>query len=618
MAMDLGDAKIKVGLDTKRFESGLKGVTNKLNTFSKNMGQKMAAVGKQMSMKVTMPLVALGVGAFKMAGDFDKAMRQVNVMLKASGDEFEDYKDQVLDISSTLGKSSDEVAASFYQIVSAGYRGGDAIDILRVAMEGAVGGMADAELTTAALTKAMNIFQLKGVEGATRAMDVFFGIVDSGLLTFEEMAAAFPRAATMAAGLGVSIEETGAALATLSKVSGSTEQASTALNAVFTQLIKPSAELQALYEEWGVKTGPEAIEEFGGLAGVLDKVQEATGGNVAELSDLFPNVEAIRAILPLVTTNAEDFANALDTVTNSSGMTGDALDEMTQGPGFQWQKMMVTIKNAMIELGDVIADTLAPWIDRLIGLIQGLVDWFKKMPGPMKDIIVAFGVILAALGPILLLIGQLIKVIPAMIVLVVALASHVVTLASKMGGIITAGMAMVKFIYFSAIPALIKLAAGFIATMAAMGPVGWLMIAGVVGAAAAGIAGLTKLLGGAGAGGAGAASTAPVPTVGMIVPRGEGRQQAPPGTYWAATDGSFILRTLPNAEFGGIVPGPIGRPVPIMAHGGEQYAGVGNRMGNIFNFYNNFEGSLVSEREFVDNLRREFILEKDRNTTTGF
>ncbi len=613
MAMDLGDALIKVGLDKKGFESGLKGVNGKMDSFAKNMGQKMSAVGKQMSMKVTAPLVALGIGAFKMAGDFDLAMRQVNVMLGASGDEFEKYKDQVLDISSDLGKSANEVAASFYQIVSAGYRGSDAIDILRVAMEGAVGGMADAELTTAALTKAMNIFELEGVEGASRAMDVFFGIVDAGLLTFEEMAAAFPRAATMAAGLGVTIEEVGAALATLTKVSGSTEQASTALNAVFTQLIKPSADLQKLYEEWGIKTGPEAIEKFGGLDGVLRAVTEATGGNVDALSQLFPNVEAIRAVLPLTTTQAEAFAEALDTVANSSGRTGEALAEMTEGPGFQWQKMMTTIKNAMIELGDVIANTLAPWIDRLIGLIQGLVDWFKKLPEPLKDIIVAFGVILAALGPILLLIGQLIKVIPATIVLIVALTGHVISLASKMGSIITAGTAMVKFIFLKAIPALIKLAAGFIATLAAMGPVGWLMIAGVVGAAAAGIIGLTKLLGGAGGGGAGG--------MGGITAEEATRRRAIEfeATHpdWVGRPPAWVTEAR-GYQFGGIVPGPIGRPIPIIAHGGEQFAGVGGKMGNTYNFYNNFEGSLVSERELVDIMRRQFILEKDRNTTTGF
>lgn len=583
--MDLGDAVIKVGVDTKGFESGLKGVTNKMNTFAQNIGQKMTAVGKQLSLKLTAPLVALGVGAFKMAGDFDLAMRQVNVMLKASGDEFEKYKDQVLDISSTLGKSSDEVAASFYQIVSAGYRGSDAIDILRVAMEGAVGGMADAETTTAALTKAMNIFQLRGVEGATRAMDVFFGIVDSGLLTFEEMAVAFPRAATMAAGLGVTIEETGAALATLTKVSGSTEQASTALNATFTQLIKPSAELQNLYEEWGVSTGPEAIEKFGGLYGVLQQVQEATGGNVAVLSELFPNVEAIRAILPLVTTNAEDFALALDTVGNSTGRTGEALAEMTQGPGFQWAQMMTTIKNGMIELGDTISKILGPWIEKLIGWIKGAVEWFGKLPDSMKQIVIGIGLVAAALGPLLLIGG---------------------TLITSLSKIVTAGIVLVRFISASMIPALIRLAASFIATLAAMGPVGWAMIAGAAGVAAAGIYGLTQLLGGGGA--------APAGEGPEWVPEGE--TPPPPGKrYYRLAGGGYALGSM---QYGGIVPGPIGQPVPIMAHGGEAFAGVGGKLGNTFNFYNTFQGSLVTQRELVDIMRREFILEKDRNTTTGF
>jgi len=54
-----------------------------------------------------------------------------------------------------------------------------------------------------------------------------------------------------------------------------------------------------------------------------------------------------------------------------------------------------------------------------------------------------------------------------------------------------------------------------------------------------------------------------------------------------------------------------------MAHGGEAFGGVGGRLGNtIINV--NVEGSVVSERQLVDVLRREFILEKSRNTTTGF
>ena len=51
-----------------------------LDKFSK----KMDKFGKQMTMKVTAPIAALGVSSFKMAGDFDQSFRKVNVMLKAT------------------------------------------------------------------------------------------------------------------------------------------------------------------------------------------------------------------------------------------------------------------------------------------------------------------------------------------------------------------------------------------------------------------------------------------------------------------------------------------------------------------------------------------------------
>ena len=409
MALGIGDAILKLGLDTTGLDKGLQGVQGKLN----NAASKMTGIGKSMSMKVTAPIVAAGIAAFKFAGDFDQAMRQTNVMLEANGEEFEGYKKQILAISSATGKSATDVASAFYQVVSAGYRGADAVDILTVAIKGAVGGAADAEQTTAALVKAMNIFEFEGVGGASKAMDSFFGIVDSGLLTFEEMASAFPRAASNAAGLGMSIGETGATLATLSKVLGSTEQAATATDAIFRTLISPSGALKDLYTEWGVKSGPEAIEKFGGLSGVLEKLEEATGGEVTAIRELFQSDEAMKGILPLLTSSYDAYGKAVDTVTNSQGRTNEALDEMTQGPGFQMKQMLTTLKNLSITLGDSIATTLGPTLEKLIGWLQKVANWFTNLPAPVKKTIIVIVGVAAAVGPLLLMLGMMLPAITA-------------------------------------------------------------------------------------------------------------------------------------------------------------------------------------------------------------
>ena len=80
----------------------------------------------------------------------------------------------------------------------------------------------------------------------------------------------------------------------------------------------------------------------------------------------------------------------------------------------------------------------------------------------------------------------------------------------------------------------------------------------------------------------------------------------------------MILKRRGIEEYasGGIVPGAIGQPVPIIAHGGEQFAGVGKSMGTTI--YLNVEGSVVTEHDLVTSLRRAFILTGERESTTGF
>jgi len=74
---------------------------------------------------------------------------------------------------------------------------------------------------------------------------------------------------------------------------------------------------------------------------------------------------------------------------------------------------------------------------------------------------------------------------------------------------------------------------------------------------------------------------------------------------------------LPQFQGGGVVPGPIGTPVPVIAHGGEEFLGSGVSRGGD-TYIVNIGGSVISERELKKTLRAEFIDIKNRNTSTGF
>jgi len=73
---------------------------------------------------------------------------------------------------------------------------------------------------------------------------------------------------------------------------------------------------------------------------------------------------------------------------------------------------------------------------------------------------------------------------------------------------------------------------------------------------------------------------------------------------------------LPSFEYGGIVPGPIGQPVPVIAHGGEKFLGANGGGAPVINI--NVSGSVITERELGEFVRRYLYGNQNQNYSLGF
>ena len=71
-------------------------------------------------------------------------------------------------------------------------------------------------------------------------------------------------------------------------------------------------------------------------------------------------------------------------------------------------------------------------------------------------------------------------------------------------------------------------------------------------------------------------------------------------------------------ELGGVVPGPIGAPVPALLHGGERVLRSGQPGGGPLNVTLHVHGNVVSERELVRNVREGLIRLNREVTEMGF
>ena len=289
-------------------------------------GQKFQKLGRSIT-SVRGALLSLGAltvfnTMIKKAEDFESALADLP---KVTDRSLKLIKADILGISSELGTST-ELVEGYYQVMSAGVTDPKkAMDLLTTAAKASKGAHVELSETTKAMTKIMEGFGGE-LDNVTEASDTLFAIEKVGQTTFAELVPVIGSLAAQSKILGVNSRELGGSLAQLTLTAGSTAQASTQYEAVLTSLIKPTTQMQELLKTLNFETGEAAIESLG-FAGVLKKVQEATGGSSVELGKLFGRKEAIVGFTALATKNFESLEERIIAIGDATGGTSAAFRE---------------------------------------------------------------------------------------------------------------------------------------------------------------------------------------------------------------------------------------------------------------------------------------------------
>jgi len=320
-------------------------------------------------------------------------------------------------------------------------------------------------------------------------------------------------------------------------------------------------------------------EQFWKIARAIGDLEDETL-KVATAADIFGR--AGTQLLPMM----DETGEGIDALRQEAHDLNLVFDEESAAAAESFQDSKTRLVGAFQGMFFSLAEQLMPTLEGFINLIKDVIskitDWMEAHPA-LADAISKVGLALTALclvgGPMLLFIAYIPQIIAGIVALKAALMAQL-------------------------IPALVKATLAFIAMLATMGPWGWAALAGGVLAAGAAIAGLASL--GLLGGGGGAAEYGK----GMVRYNDEWVTPEEAERRRAEREASL------NFQRGGIVPGPIGRPVPIIAHGGEVFAGARGGFGPTVNVY--VSGSVVTETDLAERLREVFIGIKSRNVTTGF
>ena len=391
--------------------SGLTNALGKAEGKMKAFGSKLSSIGGGLTRSLTLPLVAAGGAATKMAFDFDKSLTQIKSLVGVAGDEVDAMGESAKRMALDTGKSASEAADALFFITSAGLRGDEAMQTLEASLKAAAVGLGETKTIADLATSAMNAYGSDTL-GASDATDILVAAVREGKLEASALAGSLGGVIPIASNMGVEFHEVAAAMAAMSRTGTDAASGATQLNAILASIKKPTTEAIDSFGAMGFSM--EDVQKSladQGLIATLEMLQQGLLQTGQDASAIFPNIRALKGFLDLTGAGLESNKEIFDALTKSMGATNTAFEETSKSASFKMTKSLEEMKAPLMEIGTILLQMLVPVVTKLGNYLKGLADDFRGLDESTQKMIITIGGIVAAVGPMLLIFGKIVGAI---------------------------------------------------------------------------------------------------------------------------------------------------------------------------------------------------------------
>jgi len=410
--MQLAEAFIRITAKDAEWKKGIANIQAEVTKVTKSMGEKFEAVGKRMSdvgknlsLKVTAPLVAMGAGAVKLGMDFEAAMSEVGAISGATGNDFKALEEKAKELGASTKFSSSEAAEGLKYMAMAGWDTQKMLDGLPGILKLAAASGEELGTVSDIVTDAMTAFGMEASRAAEFA-DTLAAASSKSNTNVAMLGESFKYVAPVAGALGYSSKDTAVALGLMANAGIKGSQSGTSLRATISRLIKPMGDGEKIMNELGLSVtntdgSMKSLHEM--MVDLRKAFGQLTPEQQASYAASLAGQEAMSGLLAIVNTSEEDFNKLTDAINNSSG----AASEMER-------RMMDNLKGRLEELSSALEgvalqfyDAMKPALEAVTASLQKFVDWMATISPEAKVIIVVIAGIAAAIGPLLIVLGML-------------------------------------------------------------------------------------------------------------------------------------------------------------------------------------------------------------------
>jgi len=434
--MKVGELFIVIDTKLDRFNKGMSDAQRSMVKIGKNF----TAIGKKMTMMVTLPILALGAASVKAFANFDKAMIE---SLAIMGDVSDSMKKKMEDVAKTISEetifSAKELAGAYYFLASAGMNAEQSVaalgDVARFAQAGAF----DLATATDLLTDAQTALGLssknaaENQENLLRISDVLVKantLANASVQQFSE--ALTNRAAAAMRMLGMEVEEGVAVLAAFADQGRKGSEAGEAFAIVIRDLQRAAIKNKEAFKEAGI-TVFDSSGEFMNMADIIGDLEDHLEGMSDEQKKTTLSVLGFQERSQSNIITLTGMSDKIRLYEKDMRKAGGTTKEVSEKQLKAFSNQMKLVRNELVNVGTQIGKILVPIIKELVeNYIEPAIKWFSNLSEETKKTIVKFAGLAAILGPLSMIFGNIMIMIPAIATAFAALTSPIALVVASL------------------------------------------------------------------------------------------------------------------------------------------------------------------------------------------
>lgn len=360
----------------KSSSTGIGSAISKIGSLA-SKGLKVATVA------ITGTAAALGgvaAAAIKVGSDFESQMSRVKAISGATGEEFEQLKEQAMQLGADTSFSASQAAEGMENLAAAGFTTSEIMNAMPGLLNLAAASGEDLASSSDIAASTLRGFGLAASDAAHVA-DVLAANANRTNSSVADTGEAMKYIAPLARAAGLSLEETAAAIGIMANAGVNGSQAGTSLRGALSRLSKPTKDMSEAMDELGISFY-DSNGKMKSLTEQVGMLRQATEGMTDEQKNNYLvtlyGQEALSGMLALINEGEGSLGELTNAYKNCDGAAQEAAETMQDNLPGALEQLSGSAETLGLAFYNSVADNLKNAANTATESINNITDSFNN------------------------------------------------------------------------------------------------------------------------------------------------------------------------------------------------------------------------------------------------